>query len=297
MLRARLVIYVLTFGLLAGLLVQPTVAALTSNHSDTATKHTTAFGQYGQGLGVIFKQPPKVVAAKPLPAKQLPLAGLAEPLSLPTPTAALILPPIFHDATIPPVKNGLAPVIINIPTTQKVVFLGIDDGAYKEQSEIDLLAQQKVRASLFLADLFVGDKSAFFKGFIPHGSLVENHTLNHRQMSLLSYNEQVHEICGEADLQEQQFGRRPVLFRPPFGDYNQNTQRAAATCGMKAVVLWVAKANGGSIQYQIGNSLRPGDIVLMHFRPEFAQDLKAFIEAQNAAGLHTELLEDWLSPS
>jgi hypothetical protein len=35
----------------------------------------------------------------------------------------------------------------------------------------------------------------------------------------------------------------------------------------------------------------------MHFRPEFASDLQAFVNAQNAAGLHTELLENWLSTS
>jgi hypothetical protein len=48
------------------------------------------------------------------------------------------------------------------------------------------------------------------------------------------------------------------------------------------------------MQYQIGNGLRPGDIVLMHFRPEFRSDMQAFVDAENAAGLHTELLEDWL---
>ena len=32
----------------------------------------------------------------------------------------------------------------------------------------------------------------------------------------------------------------------------------------------------------------------MHFRPEFASDLQAFVDALDAAHLHTELLEDWL---
>jgi len=69
-------------------------------------------------------------------------------------------------------------------------------------------------------------------------------------------------------------------------------RQAAYDCGMKAVVTWIAKANGGSMQYQIGDKLRAGDIVLMHFRPEFKSDLQAFVDAEKAAGLHTELLED-----
>jgi hypothetical protein len=50
------------------------------------------------------------------------------------------------------------------------------------------------------------------------------------------------------------------------------------------------------MEYQLANVLRPGDIVLMHFRPEFGADVAAFVDALRAAGLHTELLEDWLAP-
>jgi len=32
----------------------------------------------------------------------------------------------------------------------------------------------------------------------------------------------------------------------------------------------------------------------MHFRPEFAQDFQAFLDAKNAAGLEVVLLEDFL---
>lgn len=202
--------------------------------------------------------------------------------------------PIVPDYQIPPIEDGLAPVLATIPTEQKVVFLGIDDGSFRESFELQLLKQQHIKASLYLGEAFVSEDPSFFKDFVAAGSLVENHTVNHVNLTELSYEDQQHEICAEADLQEQQFGRRPVLFRPPGGDYNEDTRRAAADCGMKAVVLWIAKANGGEMQYQIGDSLRPGDIVLMHFRPEFADDLKAFVEAQKAAGLQTDLLENWL---
>jgi peptidoglycan/xylan/chitin deacetylase (PgdA/CDA1 family) len=201
---------------------------------------------------------------------------------------------IAHDVSIPPVVNGLAPIISRLETKKPVVFLGIDDGVYKQAFELRMMKDYHVKASLFLANSSIKDNPSFFKDFVAAGSLVEDHTIEHKLLSGLSYDEQKQEICGEADLQFQQFGRRPVIFRPPGGDYNTNTQRAAAACGMRAVVLWMAKANGGSMQYQIGNSLKPGDIVLMHFRPEFAKDMQSFLDAEKAAGLHTELLEDWL---
>ena len=200
-----------------------------------------------------------------------------------------------NDYVIPAVINGLAPILSTIPTKQKVVFLGIDDGQYKQPFEYEMMRDNNIKASLFLTNKFIIDNPVFFAQFIPAGSYIEDHTIDHKLLSHLTLAEQKQEICGEAELQLKQFGRRPVLFRPPGGDYNEDTQRAAAACGMKAVIIWIAKANGGAMQYQNGRSLHAGDIVLMHFRPEFKADMQAFLDAQNKAGLHTELLEDWLN--
>jgi hypothetical protein len=214
----------------------------------------------------------------------------------PAPPSAPASPatPKKHDYVIPPVVNGLAPVLSRIPTKEPVVFLGIDDGAQKAPFDLQMMKANRIRASLFLADIFVRDQPQFFADFVRAGSLIENHTVHHRMLSDLSYGHQKQEICDQADRQQQLYGRRPVLFRPPGGDYNMDTRKAAAACGMRAVILWIAKANGGMMEYQVGNSLQRGDIVLMHFRPEFQRDMQSFLDAQNAAGLHTELLEDWL---
>jgi peptidoglycan/xylan/chitin deacetylase (PgdA/CDA1 family) len=200
------------------------------------------------------------------------------------------------DALIPPITNGKAPVISRIETTRPVVFLGIDDGAYKDKKVVDLLKKYDVKATLFLSDMFIKDNPAFFKQITANGSIVENHTISHdTAMSTKSLDYQKREICGMNDKIKQYYGSSSYLFRPPGGAYTATTQQAAAACGARAVVNWIAKANGGSMQYQVGNSLRPGDIALMHFRPEFEQDLAAFVKARDAASLHTELLEDWIN--
>ncbi len=203
-------------------------------------------------------------------------------------------PPVYTpDFTLPPIVNGMAPVITNLPTKQKVVFLGIDDGAFKDPSVVDLMAKNNIKASLFLSKAFIANNPDFFKQITAQGSIVEDHTLGHdtRMVTTQGYQQQKNEICGMADYIEQHYGKRPTFFRPPGGAYSNTMRKAAVDCGMRAVVTWIAKANGGAMQYQIGNKLRPGDVVLMHFRPEFAQDMKAFVDAANAAGLHTELLE------
>ena len=202
---------------------------------------------------------------------------------------------LVPDYVLPPIENGLAPVLTKIPTAQKVVFLTIDDGAVKRDSDLALLEQHGFKASLFLAHNFIAAEPQFYRKYLQAGHLVENHTMTHNLGFIkLSYEAQKAEICGMADFEEQQFGRRPVFFRPPGGPYTQATRAAVAACGLKAIVDWEAKANASGMDYQVGASLRPGDIVLMHFRPEFPADLAAFVAAQEAAGLKVVLLEDYL---
>jgi peptidoglycan/xylan/chitin deacetylase (PgdA/CDA1 family) len=193
-------------------------------------------------------------------------------------------------------SGSQAPIISRISTSQKVVFLTIDDGGTKNSNMLQLLQDNNIKASLFLDNKFISDNYNFFMPFQAAGMHIENHGLNHiyAKPGTVSYETQKYEICAMADKVEQVYGVRPTLFRPPGGYYDDNTKVAARACGMSAVIMWIAKANGGSMQYQIGSSLRSGDIVLMHFRPEFASDLSAFIQAANSAGLTTDYLENWI---
>jgi len=43
------------------------------------------------------------------------------------------------------------------------------------------------------------------------------------------------------DYGQQQFGRRPTLFRPPGGTYSAAMRQAVAAAGMKAIITWEAK--------------------------------------------------------
>lgn len=231
------------------------------------------------------------------------MAGHGKPGVTPAASAGLRRPgnkrirrSFIPDVKLPPVQNGMAPVLTRIPTQHPVVFLTIDDGVTRTPEMVRLMAEYDYPASIFLTRNFVQADPAFFKQFAAQGSLVENHTVSHNinMVTQLGYQQQLAEITGMQEFAEQQFGRRPTLFRPPGGAYSTAMRQAAAAAGMKAVVTWEAKANAGRMDYQYGNALRPGDIVLMHFRPEFAADLAAFRAAQLAAGLEVVLLEDFL---
>lgn len=205
-------------------------------------------------------------------------------------------PAFVPDYVLPPIQNGLAPVITRIPTKHPVVFLTIDDGAVKSPDSVHLLAEKNLPASLFLTSNTIRDNPGYFKAFMEQGSLVENHTVSHNvnMATQWGYQRQLEDIAGMQNFAVQQFGRAPTLFRPPGGAYSTVMRQAVAAAGLKAVITWEAKANAGRMDYQYGNTLRPGDIVLMHFRAEFPADFAAFRSAQLAAGLEVVLLEEFL---
>lgn len=202
--------------------------------------------------------------------------------------------PLVIDYSLPLAEHGLAPVVTRIDTQQPIVFLTIDDGAYKDPAVVTTLKKYHAKASLFLSKMFIASNPDFFTQLTAQGSYIEDHTLSHdlRMLKNMNYEQQKAEICGMADYEQQTYGRRPMLYRPPGGAYNDTMRRAAYDCGMRAVVTWMVTVNNGSLQYQVGDHLRAGDIVLMHFRPTFVADLEAFIAAARASGLRMALLED-----
>src|SRR5260221_13301342 len=76
-------------------------------------------------------------------------------------------------STLFPYTTLFRSVISRLETKEPVVFLGIDDGGNKEAFELQMMKDNGIKASLFLADLFIRNNPAFFKDFICEGSLIE----------------------------------------------------------------------------------------------------------------------------
>ncbi|MFD0266777.1 polysaccharide deacetylase family protein [Streptomyces sp. NPDC127106] len=161
----------------------------------------------------------------------------------------------------------LPPVFTTIPTEDKVVFLTVDDGAEKDPEFLKMMQELKIPYTAFLSDYLVRDNYPYFKEMQAAGVSLNNHSLNHRYMPGLSYDKQRQEICGQQDAIKRAFGKRPTLFRPPYGNYNHDTLRAAKSCGITAVPLWNAEAFPNRMDYrEWDRDLHPGDIILTHFR-------------------------------
>ncbi|MFG2330500.1 polysaccharide deacetylase family protein [Streptomyces sp. NPDC048604] len=163
--------------------------------------------------------------------------------------------------------GGQVPVISDIETTEKIVFITIDDGAEKDPEFVRMMNDLKIPVTMFLTDSAIRTDYGYFGKLAAQGHGVANHTLSHPNLRTLGPEAQRREICGQQQKLKQQYGEAPRLFRPPYGNWNEATRTAAGTCGVDAIVLWRESMQIKNMQYQRGDKkLHPGDIILAHFR-------------------------------
>ncbi|MFI9175661.1 polysaccharide deacetylase family protein [Streptomyces lincolnensis] len=250
-----------------------------------------ALDRYATGLGAAHRS--KVAAARRWGLKRVPLTPPAPPATTPRITTRKGFEVDDH--------TGLPPVFTTVPTRQKVVFLTIDDGAEKDPAFLRMMSELKVPYTAFLSDYLVKEDYGYFKKMQDRGVVLNNHTLRHPYLPGLSYGRQKREICGMQHVIEKRYGKRPALFRPPFGNYNEDTLRAARACGIRYVPLWNEEVFVDRWEYrEWDRRIRPGDIVLSHFRGRddwkgtMPDMIRRFLDKVTAEGYAVARLEDYL---
>ena len=201
--------------------------------------------------------------------------------------------PVAVPVTILP--GPAAPVISKIPTTNPVVFFTIDDGLVRDPAAIEFIRVHHLPVTLFVLPVPLQQDPAYFLQLAQVGASVQDHTVHHLPLPKLSAARQVQEVCGSIDLLHRTFGRRPWLFRPPYGEFNTSTKYAVRQCGLQAIVTWQGTMNDGVLRLQHPGSLQPGDIILMHFRPDLRRNLEVLLKEAKAAGLVPAPLEQYLT--
>jgi peptidoglycan/xylan/chitin deacetylase (PgdA/CDA1 family) len=201
-------------------------------------------------------------------------------------------PPAPRPVTVPP--GPKAGWFSAIPTDQPIAFITIDDGWTKTPEALGLLKAANVPVTLFLEIKAIKSDVGYFRALQQAGAVIEAHTISHPELKGKPYAFQKHQICASADQLGAWYGRRPVLFRPPFGDKDDNTLRAVHDCGMKAAFFWTEATDHGKVFFQEGHTVQPGVIILMHFRPRFVDDFLAVLKAIHKAGLTQARLEDYI---
>jgi peptidoglycan/xylan/chitin deacetylase (PgdA/CDA1 family) len=178
-------------------------------------------------------------------------------------------PPAPADKPVKLTRTGQVPVFSAVPTTDRVVFVTLDDGAEKDPKFLAMAKDLGVPFTMFLTRDIISGDYGYFKPLQALGNHIQNHTVDHPVMSKASPEKQRSEVCDDQTALTREYGTPPLLFRPPYGDgaHTAALNSAVQACGPRAVVLWRETMQIHDMQYQTADKkLRPGDIILAHFR-------------------------------
>jgi peptidoglycan-N-acetylglucosamine deacetylase len=184
--------------------------------------------------------------------------------------------------------------------------LTFDDGPgpYTQQL-VATLDRLHVHATFFA----IGDQERYFSAGtiaeIKSGDVVGDHTETHPMMATLSPHEQYEELFDQMAQIEVIGGRRPRLFRPPYGSFDATTFKELHHLRL-LMILWSVDTSDytlpgvSAIVHTALAGAKPGAIILMHDgggnREETIAALPAIVRGLRKLGLRPvtvpQLLED-----
>ena len=124
-----------------------------------------------------------------------------------------------------------------VDTDKKQVALSFDAAWGNEDTAriLEILKKYDVKVTFFMTGGWVSKYPDDVKAIAAAGHDLGNHSENHKQMSKLSTIDCQKEIMTVHDKVKQLTGIDMVLFRPPYGDYNNTLIEATRACGYHCI--------------------------------------------------------------
>ena len=163
---------------------------------------------------------------------------------------------------------------------RRLVTLTFDDGPFPETtpSVLRILAKRKIRASFFVIGRYLDGDDArakasreTLKQVADAGHLIGNHTHDHSLLTSVTHTQVLEQIDEGAASIERVTGKRPILFRPPFGRLDDFGQAAVRERGLD-LLLWsvekqdMRRADSHEVFRELVGQIeyKEGGIVLLH---------------------------------
>ena len=129
--------------------------------------------------------------------------------------------------------NGRELPIYCVETDEKKVALSFDAAWGNEDTQkiLEILAKHNIHVTFFATGGWVESYPDDVKAILDAGHDLGNHSENHKNMSQLSNDEKEQEIMKVHDNLKNLTGYEMFLFRPPYGDYDNDVIKTATKCG------------------------------------------------------------------
>ncbi|QZY56251.1 polysaccharide deacetylase family sporulation protein PdaB [Crassaminicella profunda] len=134
---------------------------------------------------------------------------------------------------------------------------------------LEILDKYHVKTTFFLVGFWVDKYPDMVKKIHDKGHEVGNHSSTHPHMSKLSMEQISKELNETGEKIEKITGKKPILFRPPFGDYNNRLIDTAKENGYYTIQWDVDSLDWKELGTQpvvdrVTRNVKNGSIVLFH---------------------------------
>lgn len=172
-------------------------------------------------------------------------------------------------------SNVYLKAICRAETQQKVVALSFDDAPNSEMTPrvLDVLKAHNVKAMFCLIGQEAERNPEIVRRIVEEGHIVANHTYTHSGLFTISGSKNVSaelERCNEVIYSL--IGRRPRMFRPPFGVTNPTIGKVVRRMNFYTIGWTIRSLDtiyGDKVEAMCGRVVRklhPGAIILLHDR-------------------------------
>lgn len=183
-----------------------------------------------------------------------------------------------------------------IKPTGKKVMLTFDDGPGRHLPLIlDILKEKQVKALFFWQSKLLYNGRPWQR-VLRDGHIIGSHATNHTNLTSLSKEKQYGHIKGSVDKIENIIGEKLTYFRPPFGQYNQDTMDILQELNLTPIMWdltsydWNHKVNPQCIKSNVITHLQEGSIILLHELRQTAIILPELIDEIRNQGYEFDLL-------
>lgn len=126
-----------------------------------------------------------------------------------------------------------------IADDSKQIYLTLDEGYENGYSGkiLDVLKEKNCNAVFFVTMDFVEKNPDLISRMIEEGHVIGNHSVNHKSMPTLSLEDASYEITGLHEYMLEHYNYEMYLFRPPMGEFSEQTLALAQSLGYRTM-LW-----------------------------------------------------------
>lgn len=185
--------------------------------------------------------------------------------------AALMFCAVHYPAAVGAYAAQRQLPIYCVETDQKVLSLTFDAAWGNEDTQqlIDILGKYQIKATFFVVGDWVKKYPESVLALHEAGHEVMSHSNTHAHFNALSTDEIIADLNASNDKIEAVTGVRPVLFRPPYGEYDDHVIAAVRSLGMEPIQWDVDSLDwkeipASEITQRVVSRVQSGSIVLFH---------------------------------